>query len=117
MAPGVPVSGVLAGGEVWGGDESMPHDLQRLLNMMGGDVFEGQQRSTAGDEQWWRPRRGVVVPSEGPANTGKQGAREHRGSTGMLFPNSIWTETGRRGVIDGGVEIGFSPAAMATGVL
>jgi hypothetical protein len=35
----------------------------------------------------------------------------------MLFPNTIWTETGRRGVIDGGVELGFSPAAMATGVL
>jgi hypothetical protein len=35
MAPGVPVSSVLAGGEVRGGDESMPHDLQRLLNMMG----------------------------------------------------------------------------------
>jgi hypothetical protein len=35
----------------------------------------------------------------------------------MLSPNSIWIETGRRGVIDGGVELGFSPAAMATGVL
>jgi hypothetical protein len=35
----------------------------------------------------------------------------------MLSPNSIWTETGRRKVIDGGVELGFSPAAMATGVL
>jgi hypothetical protein len=80
-------------------------------------VFEGQQRSTAGDEQWRRPRRGIIVPGEGPANTGKQGAHEHRGSTGMLFPNTIWTETRRRGVIDGRVELGFSPAAMATGVL
>jgi hypothetical protein len=48
---------------------------------------------------------------------GEQGAREHRGSAGMLSPNSIWTETGRRKVIDGGVELGFSPAVMATGVL
>jgi hypothetical protein len=50
-------------------------------------------------------------------NTGEQGAREHRGSARMLSPNSIWTETGRRKVIDGGVELGFSPAVMATGVL
>jgi hypothetical protein len=35
----------------------------------------------------------------------------------MLSPNSIWTEVGRRGVIDGGVELGFSPAAMVVGVL
>jgi hypothetical protein len=50
-------------------------------------------------------------------NTGEQGAREHRGSARMLSPNSIWTETGRRGVIDGGVELGFSPAVMAASVL
>jgi hypothetical protein len=42
MAFGVPVSGVLAGGEVRGGEESVLHDLQRLLNTMGGDVLEGQ---------------------------------------------------------------------------
>jgi hypothetical protein len=71
----------------------------------------------AGDEQWRRPRRGIVVPGEGPANTGAQGAHEHRGSAGMLSPNSIWTELGQRGVIDGGVELGFSPAAMVAGVL
>jgi hypothetical protein len=40
-ASGVPVSGVLAGGEVRGGDGLVPHDLQRLLIMMGGDVLEG----------------------------------------------------------------------------
>jgi hypothetical protein len=50
-------------------------------------------------------------------NSGEQGAREHWGSAGMLSPNLIWTETGRREVIDGGVELGFSSAAMATGVL
>jgi hypothetical protein len=48
---------------------------------------------------------------------GKQGAHEHRGSAGMLSPNSILTEASRRGVIDGGVELGFLPAAMAVGVL
>jgi hypothetical protein len=50
-------------------------------------------------------------------NMGVQGAREHRGSAGMLSPNLIWTETGRRVVIDGGVNLGFLPAAMAASVL
>jgi hypothetical protein len=48
---------------------------------------------------------------------GEQGAHEHRGSAGMLSPNSIWTELGWRGVIDGGFELGFLLAAMATAVL
>jgi hypothetical protein len=117
MAPGVPVSGVLAGGEVRGGDGPVPHDLRRLLIKMGGDVLEGQQRSTAGDEQWRRPCWGVVVPGEGPANMGEQGTRGHRGSAGMLSLNSIWIETGWRGALDGGVELGFSSAVMAAGVL
>jgi hypothetical protein len=82
-----------------------------------GDVHQGQRRSMAGDEQWRRPCRGIIVPSEGPANTGEQGAREHQGSAGMLSPSSIWTETGQRGVIDGGVNLGSLPAAMAAGVL
>jgi hypothetical protein len=93
------------------------HDLQRLLNTMGDDVLEGQWRSTAGDEQWRRPCRGVVVPGEGPANMREQGTREHRESAGMLSPNSIWTDVGRRVVTDGGVELGFSSAVMAAGVL
>jgi hypothetical protein len=83
---------------------------------MEGDVLEEQWRSTAGGEEERRPCRGVVVPGEGPANMGKQGAHEHRGSAGMLSPNLIWTEIGRRVVIDGGVGVGFLPAAMATGV-
>jgi hypothetical protein len=57
-----------------------------------------------------RSRRGSV-------NMGVQGVREHRGSAGMLSPNLIWTETGRRVVIDGGVNLGFLLAAMAAGVL
>jgi hypothetical protein len=35
----------------------------------------------------------------------------------MLSPCSIWTETGQRVVIDGGVDLGFLPAAMAVGIL
>jgi hypothetical protein len=53
----------------------------------------------------------------GADDTGEQGVHEHRGSAGMLSPNSIWTEVGRRGIIDGGVELGFSPAAPVVGVL
>jgi hypothetical protein len=48
---------------------------------------------------------------------GEQGAREHRGSVGMLSPNLIWIEAGWRGVIDGGVELGFSPVAMVASIL
>jgi hypothetical protein len=45
---------------------------------MEGDVLEDQWQSTAGDKQWRRPRRGIVVPGKGPANTSMQGAHEHR---------------------------------------
>jgi hypothetical protein len=93
------------------------HDLQELLNTLGGDVLEVQWRSTASDERWRQPWWRVVVPSEGPANMGKQGAHEHRGSAGMLSPNLIWSEMGQRAVIDGGVDLGLLPAAMAAGVL
>jgi hypothetical protein len=62
----VSISGVLPGGEVRGGDGLVPQDLRRLRIKIGGDVLEGQQRSMAGDEQWRRPCRGIVVPSEGP---------------------------------------------------
>jgi hypothetical protein len=41
MVPGIHVSCVLAGGEVRGGDGPVPHDLQRLLIKMGGDVLKG----------------------------------------------------------------------------
>jgi hypothetical protein len=106
MVPGVPVSGVLAGGEVLARDGLVLHDLQTLQCPPVSDVQQDRRRRTAGDEQRWRPRRGIIVPGEGPANTREQGAREHRGSAGMLSPNSIWTEIDRRGVIEGGVELG-----------
>jgi hypothetical protein len=35
----------------------------------------------------------------------------------MLFPCSNWSETGRRVVLNGGVDVGFLPAAMAADVL
>jgi hypothetical protein len=66
-------------------------------------VLEEQWRSTAGDERWRRPWRHVVIPGEGPANTGKQGAHEHRGSAGMLSSNLIWSETEQKVGIDGEV--------------
>jgi hypothetical protein len=50
-------------------------------------------------------------------NMWEQSAHEHGGSAGMLSPNSIWIEAGRRGVVDGRVGVGFSPAIMAAGVL
>jgi hypothetical protein len=106
MASDVLASGVLASGEVLARDGLVLRDLQALWCPPVGDVHQDRQRSTAGDEQWRRPRQDVVVPGEGPVNTGKQGAHEHRGSAGMLSPSSIWTETDRRGVIDGGVELG-----------
>jgi hypothetical protein len=56
-------------------------------------------------------------PVRGRRTWGNKVHRSTGGVRGMLAPNSIWTEVGRRGVIDGGVELGFSPAAMATGVL
>jgi hypothetical protein len=92
------------------------HDLQELANTMEGDVLEEQWWSTAGDERWRRPWRRVVVPGEGPKNMGKQGAHEHWGSAGMLSPNLIWSETEQKVVIDGGVDFGLLPAAMATSV-
>jgi hypothetical protein len=46
-----------------------------------------------------------------------QGAHEYRERLGMLFPYSIWLETERRVVLDGGMGVGFLPAAMAAGVL
>jgi hypothetical protein len=46
-----------------------------------------------------------------------QGAHEHRERVGMLFPYSIWSETERRVMLDGGMGVGFLPAVMAAGVL
>jgi hypothetical protein len=41
------------------------------------------------------------------------GAHELRRSAGMLFLYPIWSEAGRKVVVDGEVDFGLSPAAMA----
>jgi hypothetical protein len=41
------------------------------------------------------------------------GAHEHRGSVGMQFQYPIWSKMGRKGVVDGEVDLGLSPVAMA----
>jgi hypothetical protein len=66
---------------------------------------------------WRRPCRGARVSGDGPANMEEQGAREHRGSAGMLSPNLIWSETEQKVVIDGGVDLGLLPATMAADIL
>jgi hypothetical protein len=71
----------------------------------------------AGSEVWRRPCRGARGSGDGPVNMEEQGAREHRGSAGMLSPNLIWSETEQKVVIDGGVDLGLLPAAMVAGVL
>jgi hypothetical protein len=108
---------VLAGGEGLAGDELVLCDLHVLPGSRVGDVHQGKRRSMAGGEVWRRPCRGARGPSEGPVNMKGQGAYEHRERVGMPFPCSIWSETGRRVVLDGGVDVRFLPAAMATGVL
>jgi hypothetical protein len=108
---------VLAGSEGLAGDELVLRDLRDLPSSQVGDVHQGKQRSMAGGELWWWPCRGARGPGEGPANMKGHGAHEHRERVGMPFPCSIWSETGRRVVLDGGVDVGFLPAAMATGVL
>jgi hypothetical protein len=45
------------------------------------------------------------------------GVHELCGSAGMLLLCSIWSETGWKGVVDGEVDLGLSPAAMVAGVL
>jgi hypothetical protein len=46
-----------------------------------------------------------------------KGAHELRGSAGMLFLCSIWSEAGQKGVVDSEVDLGLPPAAMAASVL
>jgi hypothetical protein len=86
MASGVSVPGVLTGGEVLTGDDLVLCDLPDLRCPQVGDVHQDQRRGTVGGEGWRRPCRGVVVPGEGPANMGKQGAHEHRGVRGCFPP-------------------------------
>jgi hypothetical protein len=99
------------------GDDLVLRDLRDLPGSRVGDVHQDKRRSMAGGDGSRRPCRGARGPSEGPANMEGQGAHEHRERVGMLFPYSIWSETGRRVVLNGGVDVGFLSAAMAAGVL
>jgi hypothetical protein len=51
---GVSIRRVLAGGEVFGGEEQVLHDLQDLLFSKGGDVHQEEWWSMAGGEEWRR---------------------------------------------------------------
>jgi hypothetical protein len=101
MVVGRAVRRVLAGGEVLGGEEQALHNLQDLLITMVGDVHKKQWWSMAGGKGWRRAH----VPGEGPANTNGGGAHEHRGSVGVRFQYPIWPEVGRKGVVDGEVDL------------
>jgi hypothetical protein len=69
----------------------------------------------AGDKRWRRPWRRVSVPGEGSANMDKGGAHEHRGSVRMRFPYPMWSETGRKVVVDGEVDFGLLRRVAARG--
>jgi hypothetical protein len=100
-AAGVSVRRVLAGSEVFGGQEQVLHDLQDLLFSKVGDVHQEKWWRMAGGEEWRRPWRRAHVPGEGPANVDGWDAHEHRGGVGVRLPYLIWPEVGRKGVVDG----------------
>jgi hypothetical protein len=104
---------VLAGGEVLDREERALHDLQDLLITMVGDVHMKQWWSMAGGEGWRRLWRRAHVPSEGSANMDRGGAHEHRGSVGVRFQYPIWSEMGRKGVVDGEVDLGLLRRVVA----
>jgi hypothetical protein len=95
---------VLAGDEGLAEGKWVLHDLQDLLFTRVGDVHHEVWWSMAGGDGLRRPCRGARGPGEGPANTDHQGAHEHHRSVGMLSSCLIWSETGRRVVLDGGVD-------------
>jgi hypothetical protein len=67
-----------------------------------GDMLEEQRRTMAGGERWRRAWRHVSGPGEGPANMDRGGVHKYRGSVGVRFLYPIWSETGRKGAVDGG---------------
>jgi hypothetical protein len=83
---------VLAGGEVFGGEEQALHDLQDVLISMVGDVHKKQWWSMAGGEGSRRPWRRAHVPGEGPVNVDEQGVHKHHGDVGC----DSSTQFGRR---------------------
>jgi hypothetical protein len=90
---------VLAGGEVFGGEEQVLHGLQDILFSMVGDVHQEKRWSMAGGEEWRQPWRCAHVPGEGPVNVDGWGTHEHRGGVGAIaVPNLAGggAEGGRR---------------------
>jgi hypothetical protein len=92
---------VLAGGEVFGGEEQVLHGLQDMLFPMEGDVHQEKRWSMAGGEEWRRPWRHAHVPGEGLVNVDGRGVHEHRGGVGVRLRYLIWPEVGRKGVVNG----------------
>jgi hypothetical protein len=108
---------VLTGGKGLAGEDLVLRDLHDLLSSRVGDVHQDKRRSMAGGDGWRWPCRGARGAGEGSASTDHKGTHEHHRSVGILSLCLIWSETGRRVVLDGGVDVGFLPAAMAAGVL
>jgi hypothetical protein len=90
---------VLAGGEVFGGEEQVLHGLQDMLFPMVGDVHQEKWWSMAGGEKWQRSWQRAHVPGEGPVNVDGRGAHERRGGVGVRLQYLIWPEVGRKGVV------------------
>jgi hypothetical protein len=78
-------------------------------------VLDGQGRNTAGGEEGWRPRRRAGVPSEGPANTGNQGAQEHKGEVIGRFPYPIWPKMWWKMLVDSEAILGCLQRGTARG--
>jgi hypothetical protein len=98
---------VLAGGEVFGGEEQVLHGLQDMLFPLVGDVHQEKRWSMAGGEEWQRPWRRAHVPSEGPVNMDGWGAHEHRGGVGVRLRYLIWPEVGRKEIVGVEVDLGL----------
>jgi hypothetical protein len=97
MAPGVPVSGVLAGGEVWGGDESMPHDLQRLLNMMGVMCSKGSSGARPATSNGGGHVGASSFPVRGRRTRGNKARMSTGGVRGCFSPTQFGQRQGGEG--------------------
>jgi hypothetical protein len=78
-------------------------------------VLDGQGRNTADGEEGRRPRWCAGVPSEGPANTGNQGAQEHQGEVMGRFPYPNWPKMWRKRLVDGEAVLGCLRQGTAWG--
>jgi hypothetical protein len=97
---------VPTGGEVPGEDGVAQHDLRNMGCWLDGGVLDEQGWNTAGGEEGRRPRQRAGIPSEGLANTGKQGVQKHWGEVRVRFPYSNWLRKWWRRVVDGEAVLG-----------